>query len=93
VVRTGQKEIEIIARQVAELCDNARGPVAVWVPMKGLSAFDSEGGPLYDPAGPKIFADAFEANLTKKSCLNRSPDHINDPGFTEIVFKALRQMI
>ena len=93
MVRTAQKEIEIIAKQVAELCDNARGPVAVWVPMKGLSAFDIEGGPLYDPAGPKIFADAFEANLTKKSYLNRSPDHINDPEFTKTIFAALRQLL
>ena len=93
VVRTGQKEIEIIAERIAELCDSARGPVAVWVPMKGLSAFDSPGGPLHDPAGPEIFAAAFRANAAKKSCLNRSPHHINDPEFTEDIFKALRQLL
>ena len=93
MVRTGQKEIEIIAKRIAELCDSARGPVAVWVPMKGLSAFDSPAGPLHDPAGPEIFAGAFKANAGKKSCLNRSPHHINDPEFTENIFKALRQML
>ena len=93
MVRTGQKEIEIIARQVAELCDSARGPLSVWVPMKGLSAFDSPGGPLYDPAGPEIFTDTFKANAGKKSCLNQSPHHINDPEFTENIFTALRQLL
>jgi uncharacterized protein (UPF0261 family) len=93
VVRTGPKEIEIIAERVAALCNRARGPVAVWVPMKGLSAFDSEGGPLHEPAGPQIFAAALEANLKKKSCLNRSTHHINDPEFSRIVFKALARLL
>ena len=30
VVRTAQREIEIIAKRVAELCDNARGPVSIF---------------------------------------------------------------
>jgi len=93
VMRTGQKEIEIIAKKVADLCDSARGPVAVWVPMKGLSAFDSPDGPLHDPAGPEIFASTFKANARNKSCLNQSPHHINDPEFTEDVFQALGQML
>jgi len=93
VVRTGPKEIEMIAKRVAELCDNAAGAVSVWVPMKGLSAFDSAGGPLHDPAGPEIFAAAFEANLTKTPCLNRSPHHINDPEFSATIFKALTQWL
>jgi uncharacterized protein (UPF0261 family) len=93
VVRTDQQEIEIIAKQVAELCNAAKGPVAVWVPMKGLSAFDSQDGPLHDPAGPEVFAGAFKAVAKNASCLNRSPHHINDPEFTAVLFKALTQLI
>jgi len=93
VVRTASEEIEMIAKRVAELCDSAAGAVGVWVPMKGLSAFDGAGGPLHDPAGPEVFAAAFEASLKKESCLNRSPHHINDPEFSEIIFKALTQLL
>jgi uncharacterized protein (UPF0261 family) len=60
--------------------------------MKGLSAFDSPDGPLYDPAGPEIFADAFKANARKKSCLNQSPHHINDPEITKTIFAALARL-
>lgn len=93
VVRTGPTEIELIAKRVAELCDRASETAGVWVPMKGLSAFDSAGGPLHDPAGPEIFAAAFEASLKNESSLNRSPHHINDPEFSEIIFKALTQLL
>jgi len=92
VVRTAKKEIEGIAKQVADLCNEARGPVAVWVPLKGLSAFDSRGGPLYDPTGPELFADVFRSNAKKTSCLNRSPRHINDPEFTATLFQALTRL-
>jgi uncharacterized protein (UPF0261 family) len=92
VVRTGKKEIEGIAKQVAELCNEARGPVAVWVPLKGLSAFDSREGPLYDPAGPELFADVFMSNAKKTSCLSRSPHHINDPEFTATLCQALSRL-
>jgi len=92
VVRTAKKEIEGIAKQVADLCNEARGPVAVWVPLKGLSAFDSREGPLYDPAGPELFADVFRSNAKTTSCLNRSPHHINDPEFTATLFQALTRL-
>jgi len=88
-----QKEIEVIAKRVAELCDSARGPVAVRVPLKGLSAFDGPDGPLFDPAGPEIFVSAFKAKARKKSCLNQSPYHINDPRFTAALFETLTRMI
>jgi uncharacterized protein (UPF0261 family) len=92
VVRTAKKEIEGIAKQVADLCNEARGPVAVWVPLKGLSAFDRREGPLHDPTGPELFADVFKSNAKKTSCLSRSPHHINDPEFTATLFQALTRL-
>ena len=93
VVRTGQKEIEAIAKQVAALCDGITGPLSIRVPMKGLSAFDSPNGPLYDPAGPEIFVNAFKANAKNYSFLNQSPHHINDPEFSQDVFRAVKQLL
>ncbi len=93
MVRTAQKEIEIVAKRVSDLCNTARGPVTVWVLMKGLSAFDNQNGPLHDPAGPELFAGAFKANARIKSCLNQSPHHINDPEFTAVLFKALTRLL
>ena len=92
VVRSTKKEIEGVAKHVACLCNEARGPVAVWVPLKGLSAFDSREGPLYDPAGPELFADVFISNAKKTSCLSRSPHHINDPEFTATLCQALSRL-
>jgi uncharacterized protein (UPF0261 family) len=92
VVRTAQKEIEIMAKILAELCNTARGPVALQVPMKGFSAFDSEDGPFHDPAGPELFVKVFKENVVPKTCLNLSPHHINAPEFAETIFEALTQL-
>ena len=89
VVRTQRKEIEILAKTIAELCNTALGPVVVWVPMGGLSAFDSKGGPLHDAAAPELFAGIFRENVNEKALLNLSPHHINDPDFAKSVLESI----
>ena len=89
VVRTQRKEIEILAKTIAELCNTALGPVAVWVPMGGFSAFDCKDSPLHDPAAPELFIRIFRETLNEQAFLNLSPHHINDPEFTKSVLGAV----
>lgn len=85
VVRTNQKEIEIMAETIAGLCNHAKGPVKILVPMNGFSAFDHKQGPLHDPAAPDIFLKTLEKNLGDKSCLSALPFYINDPEFAQAI--------
>ena len=85
VVRTRQEEIKIMAQTIAGLCNTAKGPVKILVPMNGFSAFDHKEGPLHDPEAPEIFAKTLEKNLDDKSCLNVLPYYINDSEFAQAI--------
>jgi uncharacterized protein (UPF0261 family) len=89
VVRTKQKEIEMLAQTIAELCNNAKGPAKILVPMNGFSAFDHKDGPLHDPEAPGIFIKKLEKNLDDKSRLNALPFYINDPEFAQALIDML----
>ena len=85
VVRTRQEEIKIMARTIAGLCNTAKGPVKILVPMNGFSAFDHKEGPLRDPEAPEIFAKTLEKNLDDKSHLHVLPYYINDSEFAQAI--------
>ena len=89
VVRTKQKEINILAQTIAGLCNNAKGPVKILVPMNGFSAFDHKEGPLHDPEAPGIFIKSLEKNLNDKSCLEALPFYINDSEFAQEILDKL----
>lgn len=85
VVRTDQREIKLLAQTIAGLCNNARGPLKVLVPMNGFSAFDHREGPLHDPEAPGIFLKTMEDCLDDKTCLEALPYYINDTEFGQAI--------
>jgi uncharacterized protein (UPF0261 family) len=91
-VRTARDEMEALPKVIAGLCNKARGPFAVYVPMGGFSAFDSEQGPLYDPSAPELFAAELKKTLSAESSLHLLPYHINDPEFAEALIQAFEKL-
>jgi uncharacterized protein (UPF0261 family) len=85
VVRTTREEIIIMAETIAGLCNTAKGPVKIFVPMNGFSAFEHKEGPLHDPEAPGIFLKALEENLEDETCLSALPFHVNDSEFAEAI--------
>ena len=67
----------IIARKLAD----ARGPVALFVPLKGVSAIDVEGGPFHDPAADEALFQALRDNRPANVELHELEHNINDPEF------------
>ena len=93
VVRTSHEEIKKLARIVAGLTDQAKGPLAIIVPLGGFSAFDSPDGPLPDPQAPEFFAQILQKNLNNQVNLKLLPHHINDPGFAEEIIDAFYDLL
>jgi uncharacterized protein (UPF0261 family) len=89
VVRSLKEEVLEMAGIVAGMCNRSAGPVAVLIPLKGFSAFDRKGGPLYDPSIPPLFDQTFRNALTKSIRLTALPCHINDEPFAEAVAREL----
>jgi len=92
-IRTSREELSALAGTLAALCNGARGPLDILVPMGGFSAFDCVGGPLHDPEGPWIFCEALEKRLRDRSILHPIQSHINDPEFSDAVIRVLTERI
>lgn len=79
------REMAQLAGAVSELSRKSKGPTALMLPMGGLSAFDSPGGPLENPSARRALAAAFKSDLPNNIRYIQSPHHINDPEFSKEV--------
>lgn len=93
VVRSERSEIIELARVLAGMCNEAGGPLALMIPLKGFSAFDRSGGPLHDPEGPALFAETLREGLHGDVALSCLPYHINDAPFAEAVARGLLSLM
>lgn len=93
VVRTEQKEIAVLGKIIADLCNAAKGNYQIMAPMAGFSAFDHPSGPLHDPEAPAIFLKALNENLDSSENLKVLPFHINDPEFAQELIKAIEHFL
>src|SRR5437763_544283 len=83
LMRTTPEECAELGRIIAGKLAGARGPVALFVPLKGLSAIDVEGGPFYDPVDDEALFSALRENLTDNVELHECDQQINDPVFAQ----------
>ena len=85
-VNTTVEEVRDFAHFLGQRCVEAKGPIAILVPMGGLSAFSSQTGPFYNEEVPRVFADAIKEDVSNVFPLYTFPCHINDREFSEAVF-------
>ena len=90
-LNTTHEEMAFLGKHLAELCKGAKGPYRVLIPLGGFSAFDSEGGPLWNPEGRQVYVDHLTENLPA-SHVKRLNCHINDPEFAQEVLENLREL-
>ena len=88
---TSDEEMGFLGRHLAQLCNDAKGDYRLLVPMGGFSAFDSEGGPLWNPEGRQVFLDHLTRNISG-SQVKILDYHINDPEFAEAVLENIREL-
>jgi uncharacterized protein (UPF0261 family) len=81
LMRTTPEECAELGRVIARKLASARGPVALFLPLKGVSAIDAEGGPFYDPAADEALFEALRENRSANVELYELEHNINDPEF------------
>ena len=93
LVRATPQELTHIAKVVAKKLNLAKGPLKVFIPLKGFCAPDKEGSALFDPEGNSAFINSLKKNLNKQIPIIEVNAHINDSEFIDLATKEFIKMI
>ena len=92
LMRTTAEENTRIGAAIAEKLSAAKGPVAVLLPGRGVSAIDREGQPFDDPVARRALHDAIRAGARGVEVVEIDR-HINDPQFADAVAEKLLELM
>ena len=93
LVRLTHDEIIKTAEITAERISRAKGPVHVYIPLKGLSYYDQEGSGHWEPEGNELFFKTLKKNLDSRIPYDELEMHINDPEFIDVVTGELLRIL
>jgi uncharacterized protein (UPF0261 family) len=93
LMRTNAEENQLIGRMIANAANAAQGPVAILLPLQGVSMLDSPGNPFWDPAADAACFEAIKAGVRPGLPLMETPANINDPAFAEAAVDTLLKLL
>ena len=93
LMRTTPEECAELGRIIAGKLSGARGSVALYVPLQGVSAIDIEGGPFHDPVADQALFDALRENLEGNVELHELEHNVNDPEFARAMVDKLLEYV
>jgi uncharacterized protein (UPF0261 family) len=93
LLRTNVEENTRIGEMLAAAANAASAPVALLLPLKGVSMLDSPGGQFWDPAADQACFQAIKKNLKPGIPVIEIDANINDPEFSEAVARTLLSML
>jgi len=82
LMRTTPEENAKLGAEIGRKLSEAKGPVTVLLPLRGVSAIDREGQPFDDPEARQALFAAIRENLRGKKIVELDL-HVNDPAFAE----------
>ena len=95
LLRTNIDENRRIGEMIAAAANAATAPVAIMLPLKGLSMLDSIGGAFWDPAANAACFNAIKGKLKPGIPVIELEHNINDPAFAraaaEMLLSLMRQ--
>ncbi|WP_239109024.1 Tm-1-like ATP-binding domain-containing protein [Microbispora siamensis] len=94
LMRTTREEMAELGARIGGKLSRATGPVEVYLPLKGVSGIDVEGGPFADPDADAACFAALRDGLKDTGVPVHDVDAaINDPGFGRAAAEALHRLI
>ncbi len=93
LLRTNVEENQRIGEMIAAVANAATAPVAIALPLKGVSMLDSIDGAFWDPAADGACFDSIKGNLRSDIPVVELDYNINDPSFAEAVAGLLQDML
>ncbi|MGA2938258.1 MAG: Tm-1-like ATP-binding domain-containing protein [Syntrophobacteraceae bacterium] len=93
LLRTNVDENIRMGEMIAAAANAATAPVAVILPLKGVSMLDSAGNRFWDPEADRACFDTIKKNLKPGIRVIEMENNINDPAFSEKVAMTLLDML
>lgn len=91
--RSSEEENRLLGERLADVLNKAKGNVQVFFPMKGLSAYDINGGPFCQPQCDRALKEALERNLRPEIPFTALEYHINDTEFAVYITEKLLELL
>jgi uncharacterized protein (UPF0261 family) len=89
LMRTTPEENDKLGKEIAEKASAARGPTAILMPLRGVSAIDKEAGPFWWPEADAALFQSIRNWIGPNVQLIELDCHINDPPFAATAAKTL----
>jgi uncharacterized protein (UPF0261 family) len=93
LMRTNVEENRIMGKMIAKAANDSKGPVAILLPLKGVSMLDSPGNAYWDPAADRACYDAIKTNVKPGIPVIELDNNINDPEFATKAAETLLGML
>jgi uncharacterized protein (UPF0261 family) len=93
LMRTTPEENDLLGKEIAHKASASRGPVAVLVPRRGVSALDAEGQPFWWPEADAALFQSLRNWMSPNVQLVELDLHMNDPDFARSAAEMLLQLI
>jgi uncharacterized protein (UPF0261 family) len=92
LMRTNLEENRLLGLEIARKAAAATGPVAIMLPLQGVSAIDRTGQSFDDPTARTALFDSIRDNARSVELIEVD-QHINDPEFATAAAQKLLQLI
>jgi uncharacterized protein (UPF0261 family) len=93
LMRTTPEENAALGAELARKASAARGPTAVLLPLRGVSAIDADGKPFWWPEADAALFGAVRAGVGPGVELVERNEHVNDPAFAAACAGKLLAML
>jgi uncharacterized protein (UPF0261 family) len=94
LMRTTPDECAELGRRLADRVSASTGRAAVFLPLRGVSAISTAGGPFHDPDADLALFDAIRASLDQRRVtLVELDTDVNDPAFASAMVTKLLQYL
>jgi uncharacterized protein (UPF0261 family) len=93
LMRTTPEENDKLGKEIAEKASAARGPTAIVLPLRGVSAIDAEGKQFWWPEADRALFQSIRNWLSPHVELIELDMHINDPRCAETMVAKLLTMV
>ncbi len=89
LIRTTPEDNAELGRIIAEKLNQSIGPVAVYLPLKGVSVISAPGGPFHWPEADAALFAALRTRLRKDIPIHEYDTTVNDPVFADAMAAGL----